>query len=118
MSKAFDYNQQTTKVSFKDDDLEASLGLSGSVNETPASQAPTESQEEQAEEEEEEEEDDDLGHVDSSPCVAAEIKKGKRGGKPFFSRGFKPISFGKPLGLSLLPPNRSRGLGRTASSVV
>jgi hypothetical protein len=107
-----------------EEDLEASLGLSGSGLETLTSQPP-ESQEEEQEEgreqeppEEEEEDDDDFRHVDSSPCVIAEIKKGKRA--PFFGRTFKPLSLGKPLALSLLPPNRARarGMERTASSIV
>jgi hypothetical protein len=68
-------------------------------------------------EEEEEEDEDEYGNFDSSPCVTAEMKRGKNRGKQFFQRTFKPLAF-KPFGLSLAPPNPSRGMTRASSHII
>jgi len=57
----------------------------------------------QPEEDEEDEEEDEDENFQSSPCVTAEMKRGKNRGKHFFQRTFKPLAF-KPFGLSLVPP--------------
>lgn len=72
----------------------------------------------QEEAEEDEEDDDDFGPAESSPCVTAEMKRGKTRGKQFFGRTFKPLNFSKPFGLSLAPPNQSRGMTRAVSHAV
>jgi hypothetical protein len=68
--------------------------------------------------EEEEEEDDGLDHVDSSPCVTAEMKRNKNRGRSLLERTFKPLGFGKPHGLSLIPQSRARGMDRAISHIV
>jgi hypothetical protein len=81
---------------------------------SPLSQDPAISQGEEVvdEDEDEDDDDDDLGHVASSPCVTAEMKRAKNRG--LFGKAFKPLSFGKPHGLSLFPSGRL-GLNKTGS---
>ncbi|CAG7845963.1 SubName: Full=Related to tyrosine phosphatase-Cryptococcus neoformans var. neoformans {ECO:0000313/EMBL:CCA71084.1} [Serendipita indica DSM 11827] len=77
--------------------------LQGSYEEEPAeSQVVEESQEQITSEDEDNF--DDMGHVDSSPCVTAEMKRQKSRGRQLLERTFKPLSFG----LSLHPHGHSR----------
>jgi hypothetical protein len=77
----------------------------------------TEEEPPQTQPEEEEDDDEEYGNLDSSPCVTAEMKRGKNRGKQFFQRTFKPLAF-KPFGLSLAPPNPPRGMTRAVSHAV
>lgn len=90
------------------DDVDAFLDDDG---EEPTSPSPCTAVEEQQlfeTQQEEEDDDDDFGPAESSPCVTAEMKRGKNRGKQFFGRAFKPLAFGKPFGLSIAPPGHSR----------
>jgi hypothetical protein len=107
-----DADPELQDASFGDaysEDVEESANTPSNVEEVEPPQAQPE--------EEDDDDDDNYGNFESSPCVTAEMKRGKKRGKQFFQRTFKPLAF-KPFGLSLAPPNPPRGMTRVVPHAV
>lgn len=94
------------------DDEEGSINL----EEFGASEATEHPANELAQEEEDEEDD----HLESSPCVTAEMKRNKNRGRTLLERTFKPLNFSKPFSLSSQQPvaPKARGMSRAISHAV